>query len=82
MPDREQQHAARHEPWVVEAHVNRQSDADELKRLVRKPVSFSGGGGQWPIDIGWSYATKTGAVAAVRRLRQRGGATVSLIDLR
>jgi hypothetical protein len=61
------------ERYVVEASFNDQSQADAMKRLVRKHVSFSGGGcGHWMADLGWSYKTKRGAFAAASRLQGAG----------
>jgi hypothetical protein len=70
------------EPWVVEASYEDERMPAKLKRLVRKPVSFSGGGGKWQRDIGWSYVSKRGAFAAASRLRRCGRVHVEVYDLR
>ena len=69
------------ESWVVEASYNEEAVAAKLKRVVRKPVSFSGGGGRWMRDIGWTYTTKRAAFAAAKRLRARCRVPVEVFDL-
>ena len=70
------------ERYVVEASFRTNSERDALKRLMRKPVSFSGGGNKkFASDIGWSFTTKRAALRAVSRLRSVGGATPRLIEL-
>jgi hypothetical protein len=69
------------EPWLVEATFHEQATADKLKVLVRKPVSFSGGGDTWMRDIGWTYRTRRGAEAAADRIRRRGHVQAEVREL-
>jgi hypothetical protein len=70
--------------YVVEAvFTGGQEVAEKLKKAVRKPVEFSGGGTKkYKQSIGWSYKTRRAANAAMTRLRaQKRGTYVYLIEL-
>lgn len=69
------------ECYVVEAHCQSDNQAAALKPLLRKSVSFSGGGGKWSVDIGWSFATRRAANAARERLGRVRGVSTDLYDL-
>jgi hypothetical protein len=68
--------------WLVETSFRDQTQADVLKRFVRKPVMFSGGGNiPFMADMGWAFRTKRAAESAVTRLREAGGIGVRVVCL-
>jgi len=71
-----------HERYVVEAFFATEQQHERLLSLVRKPVSFSGGGNyKFSVSIGWSFATRRAAERARQRLRAVRGSSPYLIDL-
>lgn len=59
--------------YVVEASFRGQKMADRLKKLVRKPVTYDGGGnGRYNASLGWEYKSPRAARAAMYRLRKAG----------